>query len=101
MLGVKMFDTVIFLHAGGGVAMTMAGIGALKFFLSASDFVKRIPGALEAGAAAQGRSADALQSLANRDQERAREQDLVLDHLARNSEEILHRLEQLEPRLKL
>lgn len=95
-----MFDTVILLHAGGGVAMLMTGIGAVKFFFSASDSVKRIPGALEAGAAAQGRSANALQTLADRDLEHVREQELVLGHLARNSEQILERLEKIEVRLK-
>jgi len=52
-----MMDTVILLHAGGGIAMTMAGIGMLKFFLSASDSVQRIPAALERSAEAEERQA--------------------------------------------
>lgn len=86
-------DTTILLHAGGGIAMTMAGVGALKFFLSAGDSVRRIPQALD-------RTADAIDRIASRDQELAREQDLVLGHLARNSEEILSRLDKIESRLK-
>ena len=60
-----MMDTVIFLHAGGGIAMTMAGVGALKFFFSASESVKRVPDALERSATAQEKQAEAAEQSAD------------------------------------
>ncbi|MGD0014842.1 MAG: hypothetical protein ABSD56_10520, partial [Bryobacteraceae bacterium] len=72
---------------------------ALKFFFSASDSVQRVPGALERSADAQTITAKALQGLAERDQELAREHELVLGHLARNSERTLEELEKIKKRL--
>jgi len=60
-----MMDTVIFLHAGGGIAMTMAGVGALKFFFSASESVKRLPDALERSATAQEKQAELAEQASN------------------------------------
>ena len=58
-------DTTVLLHAGGFVAMSMAGVGALRFFLSGAEAVKRVPVALERGADALEKQAAAAEQAAN------------------------------------
>jgi hypothetical protein len=41
-----------------------------------------------------------FQQMAARDDQRAREQEIVLDHLAQNSEKLLRKMEAIEERLK-
>jgi hypothetical protein len=49
---------------GAGVALVMAGVGALKFFWSATSSVTRIPQALERGANALEQQAAAAEQAA-------------------------------------
>jgi len=55
--------------------------------------------AISQGADAQRQVAVAVEQLCQRDDERAREQDITLNFLTRNSEEILEKLRNIEMRL--
>lgn len=67
-----------------------------QFISTSREFTGDLVGAMTQNAVAQQRTADAISTIAQKDDQRARETELVLGHLARTSEKILDKVNALE-----
>jgi hypothetical protein len=83
----------------GLVAVVLIGQGASKGFTRVMDFGEKLLQVGRDNAASQQKLADAVNQIAQKDDERAREMDLVVGQLARNSRQILDDIRDLRERL--
>jgi hypothetical protein len=81
------------------VAVVLLGQGASKGFTRVMDFGEKLLQVGRDNATSQQRLADAVNQIAQKDDERAREMDLVVGQLARNSRQILDDIRDLRERL--
>lgn len=82
----------------GLVAIVLVGAGISKGFTRVMDFGEQLLQVGRDNATSQTRLADAVNQIAQKDDERAREMDLVVGQLARNSRQILEDLRELKQR---
>jgi multidrug efflux pump subunit AcrB len=80
----------------GLVAVVLLGQGISKGFTRAMDFGERMLQVGRDNAASQERLASAVNQIAQKDDERAREMELVVGQLARNSRQILDDIRELK-----
>jgi hypothetical protein len=82
----------------GLVAIVLVGTGMSKGFTRVMDFGEQLLQVGRDNALSQQRLADAVNQIAQKDDERAREMDLVVGQLARNSRQILEDVRELKQR---
>lgn len=83
----------------GLVAVVLVSTGISKGFTRAMDFGEKLLQVGRDNASSQQRLADAVNLIAQKDDERAREMDLVVGQLARNSRQMLDEFRELKQQL--